>query len=76
MVKVETMFGINVRNGACHSQYTYNARFDNIGRALVYSLFLKILDVLEYIGLYRFAIFMGIDLVLTFIAIHRCGEVD
>lgn len=70
-----SMFVKNARNGACHSYYPYNFRFDNLIGSLLYRLPGKILDALNYYGIYKFALRRGTDPLSTASEFLRCGEI-
>lgn len=69
------MLVIHARNGARPSYYKYNYRFNTLSGSPLLRLFNKILDVLKYFGLYKFALRMGTGPVLTAVAFHSCREV-
>lgn len=73
---VGAIFGISDRDGACPSYYIYNARLDHIGGSLLFRLPSKIFHALNDFGMYKFAILMRTDSVLTALAFHRFEEVD
>lgn len=50
--------------------------FDNLGTGKLLRLSDKIMDSLEYFGLFEFACLMETDLILTIMMINRYGEID
>lgn len=48
------IFVINIRDVACHSFYTYNPRFDDVGDSLLSRLPTKIPSGPRFLGLYKF----------------------
>lgn len=64
------IFVINDRDRACLMYCTVNARLNNLSEAVLIRLSDKILDALKYFGLYKFALHMGNDPVLTALLLY------
>lgn len=70
VVTERAMSLINDTNVACPSYDTYSARFERLGDGLLLRLLLKILDALNYIGLYKISSHLGTDVVVTATALN------
>lgn len=65
-----TMFLSNARDGTCTSYYMRNTWFDTLGRGELLRLYDIISTVFKYLWLFRIAIRIGNDPVLTVLEIN------
>lgn len=70
------IFITNDKDGAFSTYYTGNLRLDHVFGRLWFQLSAKFLDTLVYFGLYKFALRMETDPVLTALTFMGCMEVD
>lgn len=70
------IFAINSKDGARASYYIHNLRFDHMGGSRLFRFPVKVLDAFKYFSIYKFALRLRTDLILTAMAFHRCCEVS
>lgn len=75
VLRIEAMFILNATDGALPTSYTEDPRFDHVSGGLPFRLTTKTFDTLRYFRMFWFALWMGKDPVLTFLAFKRCQEV-
>lgn len=68
------MFVVSSKNVSASWYYTFNPMFDHLNGGVLFRLSDKILDVLMYVGLYRFELSLGTDPVRIALAAHRCSD--
>lgn len=71
-----SIFITYARDGSCHAYCTYNGRFDHTGCCLLFCLPVRILDALNYFGLYKFTDRIRTNVALVAVAFHGCSEVN
>lgn len=68
---VGPVFVINAKDWASPVHYTISARFDILSGSYCFSDFAKILDLLKYVDLCKFALRINIEPILTALAINQ-----
>lgn len=72
----DAIFVLNAKDGSFASYYTGNPRVDHMGASLLICLEVKFFGALKYLGLYKIAQYIRMDLFLTAMALHRCCKRD
>lgn len=63
-------------NGARSCYYAYSSRFKKLRKCLLFRFRDKMLATLIYFGLFKLALCVSTDPILTNLSLHRCAKVD
>lgn len=68
-------FLINASDGVYPNYYTYNSRLDSLSGSLLFRIYDRIMDAVNYLGFCKISLLMDTKPDLATTAINRCKEV-